>query len=126
MPFTVISTVIALSAYLYFGGQVSRARGKYGIKAPATTGSVEFERVFRVQQNTLEQIVVFLPALWMFAMYVSDIYAAVLGLVWTIGRVIYAQSYYKDAAKRGQGYVISLAVVGILLLGSVIGVMLHH
>lgn len=126
MPFTVIATVIALSAYLYFGGQVSRARGKYGIKAPATTGSPDFERVFRVQQNTLEQIVVFLPALWMFAMYVSDAYAAVLGLVWTIGRVIYAESYYKDASKRGRGYMISLAAVGILLLGSVIGVMLRH
>ena len=126
MPFTVISTVIALSAYLYFGGQVSRARGKYGIKAPATTGSVDFERVFRVQQNTLEQIVVFLPALWMFAAYVSDLYAGILGAVWTIGRVIYAQSYYADAAKRGRGYMISLAVVGVLLLGSVVGVLLHH
>ena len=126
MPFTVISTVIALSAYLYFGGQVSRARGKYGIKAPATTGSVDFERVFRVQQNTLEQIVVFLPALWMFAAHVSDLYAGLLGVVWTIGRVIYAQSYYADAAKRGRGYMISLAVVGVLLLGSVVGVLLHH
>ena len=126
MPFTVISTVIALSAYLYFGGQVSRARGKYGIKAPATTGSVDFERVFRVQQNTLEQIVVFLPALWMFAAHVSDLYAGLLGVVWTIGRVIYAQSYYADAAKRGRGYMISLAVVGVLLLGSVVGVLLLH
>ena len=126
MPFTVISTVIALSAYLYFGGMVSRARGKYGIKAPATTGSPDFERVFRVQQNTLEQIVVFLPALWMFSAYVSDLYAGILGVVWTIGRVMYAQSYYVDASKRGRGYIISLAVVGILLVGSVVGVLLHH
>lgn len=124
MPFTVISTVIALAAYLYFGTMVGRARSKYGIKAPATTGNVDFERVFRVHQNTLEHLVVFLPALWMFGTYVSDLYAGLLGVVWTIGRIIYAQSYYADAAKRAPGYGISLAAVLVLLLGSLVGVFL--
>lgn len=126
MPFTVVSTIIALIAYLYFGTMVGRARAKYGIKAPATTGSVDFERVFRVHQNTLEHLVVFLPSLWMFAVYVSDLYAGALGIVWTIGRVIYAQSYYTDAAKRGPGYAISLAAVLALMLGALVGVFLPH
>ena len=83
---------------------VSRARTAYGIKAPAVTGNPDFERVFRVQMNTLEWMPMFLPSLWLFAIYVSDPFAAAIGLVWIAGRILYIVSYSKAANKRGPGF----------------------
>ncbi len=79
------------------------ARAKYKIEAPAVIGHPDFERVFRVQVNTLEQLVAFLPALWLFALYVSPAWASVLGAVWIVGRVLYAVGYVPAADKRGPG-----------------------
>ena len=70
---------------------------------PATSGHPDFERVFRVQMNTLEWMPIFLPSLWLFAIYISDLYAAVLGLIWIAGRVLYLTGYSQAAAKRGRG-----------------------
>jgi uncharacterized MAPEG superfamily protein len=108
---------LALLQYLLFGVAVGGARGRYGVKAPATTGHETFERYYRVQMNTLELLVVFLPALPLFAYYVSVRWAAVLGLVYVVGRFVYFFAYVKDPARRGLGYVVSYVPVAVLLLG---------
>ena len=101
---------------------VGQARGKYRIKAPAITGHEDFERAHRVQMNTVEQMVFFLPALWLYAVLLSDKGAAVGGLIWVIGRGFYAVSYLGDPAKRGPGMVISMLAQTGLFLGAVYGV----
>jgi glutathione S-transferase len=100
--------VSALALLLYIGVfvAVGRARLRHGIKAPAVTGTPEFDRAFRVQQNTLEQLVWFIPALWLFALYVSPAWGGIIGLVWITGRAYYAVSYYRDPEARGPGFMI--------------------
>ncbi|HXQ30747.1 MAG TPA: MAPEG family protein [Steroidobacteraceae bacterium] len=112
---------LALVQYLYFGIRVGGARTRYGIKAPATTGNESFERYFRVQQNTLELIVALVPALPLFAYYVSVRWAAGLGVVYLIGRFVYAVGYVNDPAKRGLGYGLSFVPVALLLIGGIVG-----
>jgi glutathione S-transferase len=107
MPYLVLVTALALLQFLYFGIQVGRARGRYGVAAPATTGNEHFERHFRVQMNTLEQLVMFLPSLWVFGSYVSPYWAAPLGLVFVIGRGVYAFSYVHNPKSRSAGFMLS-------------------
>lgn len=116
--------LLALLQYLVFGMLVGRARGKYGVKAPAITGHEVFERYFRVQQNTLELLVVFLPALWLFALYVSATWAAILGATYLVGRVLYLRSYVADPAKREIGFGLSFLPIVALVIGALIGVLL--
>src|ERR1700675_262790 len=97
--FTAIVTCLAVLFYFFTTARVARARAAFGIKAPAITGNPDFERVFRVQMNTLEWMPIFLPALWLFAIYISDGIAAVLGLVWIAGRILYVLGYAKATAK---------------------------
>jgi glutathione S-transferase len=118
-------TIVALIMFFVVTINVGRARAKYGIKAPEMAGNPDFERVVRVQQNTLEQLSLFLPALWIFAYFVSPIAAAALGAIWVIGRIIYAWGYYQAAEKRGPGFGISSLASIILLLGSLIGIVLN-
>jgi glutathione S-transferase len=123
MPhWTALVTVLAILSYFYTVVGVSRARQKYGVPVPAMTGNPDFERVVRVQMNTLEWMPIFVPLLWLFALYVSDIGGAGLGLVWIGGRVFYMVSYAKAAEKRGPGFGIQALVCGILLLGAVGGI----
>ena len=89
---TALITCLAVAVYFSTGILVSRARVAYGIKAPAVAGNADFERVFRVQMNTLEAMPMFLPMLWLFAVYVSDPIAAAIGLVWVVGRILYIVS----------------------------------
>ena len=103
-------------------GIVGKARGKYKIAAPATTGHPEFERAFRVQMNTVENAVLFLPALWLFAAFVSGLWSAVLGAVWLAARVWYAIAYLQDAGKRGPAFGLSSLVFAILTFGAAWGV----
>lgn len=120
--YTAAVTLLALLLYFVLCFLVGQARGKYGIKAPAVTGHESFERAYRVQMNTLEQMAFFLPTLWLYAMLVSDLGAAVGGLIWVIGRILYAVAYLNDPAKRGPGMGVSmLAQIG-LFLGAVYGV----
>lgn len=121
MIWTVLVTALALVMFIVFGALVSRARGMFGVPAPTTTGDPRFERIYRVHQNTAEQLIVFLPSLWMFAVYVSDPWAGLLGLVFLGGRALYASSYFVDASKRTLGFVISIAASLTLLVGAVIG-----
>jgi glutathione S-transferase len=116
--FTALVTCLALLAYAFISFRVGRARAVFGVKAPATTGNADFERVFRVQMNTLEWMPVFLPSLWLFAIYISDGLAAVLGLVWIAGRILYLTGYSQAANKRGLGFGIQAAAAIVLWLGA--------
>jgi glutathione S-transferase len=98
--------------------RVSRARGKYGVKLPATSGNEDFERVFRAHMNMLEFMPVFLPSLWLFAIYVSDPIAAAIGAVWIVGRILYLTGYAKSVPQRGPGFAIQLLAASALLLGA--------
>ena len=123
MPnYTAAITVAALLFYFYTGLRVGRAREKFGVKAPATVGQADFERVFRVQMNTLEWLPIFLPALWLCALYVGDGTAAILGGVWIIGRIVYMRSYTQAAEKRGPGFGIQALAAGILVASALIGI----
>jgi glutathione S-transferase len=116
--------VIALALLLYVAvfAAAGRARHRYDIKAPAVTGAPEFERAFRVQQNTLEQLVWFIPALWLFALFVSPTWGGIIGLVWIAGRARYAVSYYRDPETRGPGFMIGFVSAAVLLVGALIGI----
>jgi glutathione S-transferase len=125
---TALVTCLAILFYFFTGIQVSKARAAFGIKAPAMSGNPDFERVFRVQMNTLEWMPIFLPSLWLFAIYISDPVAAVLGLVWIAGRVLYLTGYSQAANKRGPGFGIQ-ATAGIILwlgaLGAIVWRLVH-
>ncbi|HYI27977.1 MAG TPA: MAPEG family protein [Bradyrhizobium sp.] len=112
--YTALVTCLAILLYFFTTIQVSKARATFGIKVPATSGHPDFERVFRVQMNTLEWMPIFLPSLWLFAIYIGDLYAAMLGLIWIAGRVLYLMGYSQAAAKRGPGFAIQ-ALAGIIL-----------
>jgi glutathione S-transferase len=116
--FTALMTCLAILFFFVTVVQVSRARAAYGIKAPATSGHPDFERVFRVQMNTLEWMPVFLPSLWLFAIYIGDKSAAALGLIWIVGRTLYMVGYMREAKKRGPGFGIQTAACIVLWLGA--------
>lgn len=121
-PFTALVTILTAVMLLSIASFVGGARVKYGVKAPATTGNENFERLFRVHANTVENTVIFLPMLWLFAGSIGDRWAGLAGLVWLIGRTWYAMAYAKDAANRGGGFTLAFAAVGVLATGAVIGV----
>jgi glutathione S-transferase len=121
MAYVDIVTALAVLQFLVFGFKVGRARGRYRVKAPATTGNEIFERYFRVQQNTLEQLIAFLPGLYLFSHYFNPVVAAVLGLIYLIGREIYAFTYVKDPAKREIGYGLTFLPIVILVVGGLFG-----
>jgi uncharacterized MAPEG superfamily protein len=121
MAYADIVTVLAVLQFILFGFQVGGARAKYGIKAPAITGNEIFERLFRIQQNTLELLIGFIPGIFLFSRYFNPLYAAGLGVVYLVGRQIYAAAYAKDPASRSLGYGLSFLPVVILLIGGLIG-----
>lgn len=110
--------------YLIVTINVGRARAKYKVPPPQMTGDADFERVLRVQQNTLEQLVFFLPALWLFSFYLNPLWGALVGAIWLVGRIVYAWGYYQVAQKRMIGFVISSISSVVLLLGSLVGIIL--
>jgi uncharacterized membrane protein YecN with MAPEG domain len=114
-------TAFALIEYYVFGILVGMARSRTKIAAPATTGDPEFERYYRVHQNTLEQLVIFIPALWMFADFLSASVATALGILFIVARVIYARGYYTAAEKRGPGFAMTFGINAILIVGAIIG-----
>jgi glutathione S-transferase len=123
MPrFTALVTLLAVIFYFWVCFRVGRARAKFGIKAPSTTGNPDFERFFRVQMNTLEWMPIFLPAMWLAAIYVNDIFAAVLGLVWIGGRVLYMRDYTEAAERRETGFFVQAIAAGLLWAAALIGV----
>ncbi|BCW89140.1 hypothetical protein sos41_22960 [Alphaproteobacteria bacterium SO-S41] len=114
--------IVSMLLYLYMSIRVGQARAKHGIKAPATTGHEEFERAFRVHQNTLEWIVIYLPSLFLFASFVHDYIAAALGVVWVVGRYVYMEGYIEAAEKRSAGFGIQALATLILMLGAAVGI----
>jgi glutathione S-transferase len=115
LVFPAIATIGALIVYFGLGLTVGAARYKYKVSPPQTTGNEDFERVYRAHQNTLEQIVIFLPCLWLFSIFVDPNLGAILGGVWILGRIIYALGYFIQAEKRVIGFAIStLATLGLM------------
>jgi len=125
MAYTDIVTALALLQFIWFGMLVGQARGKYGVKAPAVTGNEIFERHFRVQQNTLELLIALVPGIYLFGHYFNPLWAAGLGVVYLIGRQIYAASYVKNPASRSAGYGLSALPTLILILGGLVGAALR-
>ena len=123
-PLPSLITALTLLVYLVITINVGRARAKYKVPPPQMTGDPDFERVLRVQQNTLEQMVFFVPALWLFSNYVSPLWGAGIGAVWLLGRIAYAWGYYQAAEKRTIGFGISVISAVVLLLGSLVGIVL--
>jgi glutathione S-transferase len=111
-------TVLLLMATMIL---VGRARGRHGIKAPTMSGPPEFERTIRIQANSNEAALMFLPSLWLFALYFSSVWAGALGLIWLLGRLLFAVGYARAAEKRTAGFVIAFAAQTLLLLGAIIG-----
>jgi glutathione S-transferase len=121
MPYVQIVTALAVLQFVVFGFRVGAARERYGVKAPAITGNETFERLFRIQMNTLEQLIVFLPGLYLFARYFSPYVAAALGVVYLLGRELYAFTYVRDPSKRSVGFGMTFLPIVILVLGGLIG-----
>jgi len=121
MELVAIVTVLVLIQYVVLGVRVGQARTRYGVEAPAISGHPMFERHFRIHQNTLEQLVVFIPALWLFAIYASPRLAALLGLGFIAARFVYERGYLDDPKRRETGAIMTAVTTGILLLGGLIG-----
>jgi uncharacterized membrane protein YecN with MAPEG domain len=121
MEIVVIVVSLALLEYFYILFQVGSARQKYDVPAPAVTGHPTFERLYRVQMNTVEQLIIFLPSIWFFGTYVNATAAAGLGIVFIVGRAIYFTSYVKEPEKRTTGALLTMGSNIILLLGALIG-----
>jgi len=117
-----IVTALALLLYQLTMMNAGRLRGRHGIMAPAITGNTEYECAYRVQMNTLEHMVLFLPAMWLFAWTISDVWASALGGCWIVGRIIYAILYMKSPEKRYPGLMIAFISQSTLFLGALIGV----
>ena len=118
-------TLAALVMYAWLIYNVGKARGKFGINAPCCDGPVEFQSVLRVQANTVEQMVAFFPALWVCAVFYNDVFAAVSGAIWIVGRVLYAVGYYAEPKKRSAGFLVSTLGIALLMGGTAFGLIVR-
>jgi uncharacterized membrane protein YecN with MAPEG domain len=116
--YVAVVTLLAVLVYFWMSLQVARARGKSGIEVPAMTGDPVFERTVRAHYNTLEWLPIFLPAMWLFAIYWDPKVAAGVGLVWVIGRILYFRGYVAAAPKRSMGFLIQALSTMVLLFGA--------
>lgn len=122
MAYVYVVVALALLQFVFFGFAVGWARGKYKVAAPATTGDEVFERYFRVQMNSLEQLVVFIPAVLLFAQLRSATWAAGLGAVYLVGRALYFVAYTRNPKSRSLGFMLTqlpntILIVGVLVSG---------
>jgi len=118
LPLTSLATLLAVALMLWTSIIVGKARVKYDIKAPATSGHEMFDRAYRVQMNTLESAMLLLPSMWLYANLIGDLGAGVSGAIWVAGRVWYALAYQQDPAKRGPGFGISFLAIAGMWAGS--------
>ena len=121
MELIAIVTALALLQTFVFAFQVGQARVKHSVNAPATSGNDEFDRAFRIHQNTIEQMIIFVPSLWMFGYYVDAKIGAGVGLVFVIARLVYRSAYRGNPKSRGTGFSIGALSMMILLVGGLIG-----
>ncbi|WP_294534261.1 MAPEG family protein [uncultured Rhodoblastus sp.] len=121
--YTSLVTLASLLFYFWLTIDVGRARIQLKVAAPATTGDPLFERLYRIQMNTLEWLPIYLPSLWLFAFYVSDFGAALLGLLWIVGRFLYRRGYREAPEKRSLGFGVQALAVAVLLFGALIDIL---
>ena len=121
MPYIHIVVGLALVQFLYFALAVAGARTRYKVAAPAISENETFERYLRVQQNTLEQLVVFIPSILIWGQYSSPYVAAALGVIFLVGRMIYFFAYVKDPKSRELGFILTVGPNAVLLGGAIIG-----
>ena len=126
MELVALVTVFAVLEYAIFAFLVGLARGRTGISAPETSGNPEFERYFRVQQNTLERLVIFIPSLWIFSYFMNPLVGAIIGIVFIIARVAYCVGYVSEPAKRKLGYNLGELANNILMFGSIVGIVYSY
>ena len=117
-PLTTLAILVALLIYFGLGAVVGAARGKFGVPAPQSSGHPEFDKRNRVHMNTLEQLVIFVPAAMFAAPVIGDPIAATIALVWSVGRLLYARSYYADPAKRSLGFMLTMLPTLILIIAA--------
>ena len=126
MPhYTAAVTLLVIAWYFFLATRVPLARRRFGVTLPATTGNADFERIFRIHQNTLEWLPTFLVPLWLCAFYLSDVGAAVLGLVWIGGRILYFTGYRRAVEGRLPGFFIQSSVCLLLFIGALVGIVMH-
>ncbi len=125
MNYVNLIALLAIIQFIVFGMLVGQARSKYGIKAPTMTGNEHFERAVRVQMNTLEQLVCFVPALLIAAVYWPEAYVAAAGVVYLVGRTLYRQAYVADPAKRGLGFLLTFLPTALLILAGLVGALIR-
>lgn len=118
MELVAIVVIVALIQYAIFGALVGKARGTYNVAAPAVSGDPVFERYYRVQMNTLESLMLFIPAIFLFATYVNALFAAILGIVFIIGRYLFFRAYIKEPKSRGLGFMLTMLPSAIMALGT--------
>jgi glutathione S-transferase len=117
-PLTTLAIIVAILLYFVLGALVGAARAKFNVPAPLPTGHPEFDKRNRVHINTLEQLALFLPAIFLAAPVLGDLVTAITGLVWSVGRIVYARGYYADPGKRGPGFGITMLATLVLIVGA--------
>lgn len=125
MDYVYLIILLALAQFIFFTFRTGSARHKYGVHAPKTTGNETWERIYRVQQNTMEQLVLFIPGMLAFAHYVSPRWALVPGVLYLIGRQLYSYLYITNPEKRGSGVALSFLSNMALVAGAIVGVILQ-
>ncbi len=123
-PLSALATLLAIIVYGAFGAAVSLGRGKYKVNAPATTGHPDFERRFRVHVNTTEQLLMVLPVLWLCALWIGDAWGGLGGLLWCIGRGVYAWGYYREARQREIGFYIGSIPFVAMLIADIVAILM--
>jgi len=123
LPLTSLITLLTVALMFWTAINVGKARVKYEVKAPATSGHEMFDRAYRVQMNTLESALLLLPSMWIYATLIGDLGAGASGAIWIVGRIWYAISYQQDPAKRGPGFGISLLAIAGMWAGGLWAVM---
>jgi glutathione S-transferase len=126
MPnYTAIVTLLAIAFYFFLATRVATAHGKFNVRLPAMSGNPDFERIYRIHANTLEWMPTFLVPLWLCAVYLSDIGAAAIGVVWIVGRIMYFTGYSKAVEKRLPGFYVQTTMCFLLFIGAAVGIATH-
>jgi len=126
MEHSILIILLALLQYLFFVVKVGSTRGKYNVNAPNTTGNEVWERYYRVQQNTMEQLVIFIPGLITFTIYINELWALLPGIMFLVGRQLYFLTYTRDPKTRAPGMVITILSNAILVVGSIVGLVMNY